>query len=311
MPGMDDTLSQLTNKPSFLDWLRGNAEKRGVPSWKDTTAGREGGFPGREPGMPLAQGNSRMAGGRLGGTYAPSGNMPTVGGSGGVPPGYPTGSGIPGTGPWAGGSGIGSAARWFNPYLAATVSSPLNPYAASRDIGTPRHTQQEMLDWLKKRQTQGGSNGGASMPVPIPPASNTSSAQLIPPAKADGVSPTPAAGGPMPPPWGPQPTQPWPTAPSTAAVPLPTPRPQQASVPLPRPKPLDFDDVALFNSVRNKPSPSVAQQAVPVPRVRPQVPLPHNRPQIAALQPDRNSILAALLGRPVAYDHQAQNSAGY
>src|SRR5258706_2191273 len=79
MAGMDEALARLTNNPSFLDWLRGNAEKRGVPSWKDTTAGREGGFPGREPGMPLAQGNSpSQMQTRFGGTYSPSGNMPVA-----------------------------------------------------------------------------------------------------------------------------------------------------------------------------------------------------------------------------------------
>src|SRR5258706_6594505 len=110
MAGMDEALARLTNNPSFLDWLRGDAEKRGVPSWDPTTAGRSGGFPGREPGMPRAPGNSpSQMQTRFGGTYSPSGNMP-------VPPS--------GSVPAVGGPGVGSRPASLSGMLGNASKTP-------------------------------------------------------------------------------------------------------------------------------------------------------------------------------------------
>src|SRR5882672_11924885 len=118
MPEMDDVLSRLTNNPSFLDWLRGNASGRGVPSWgrgqptrPDTNAGREGGYPGWEPGMPRAPGNSpSQMQTRFGGTYSPSGTMPVPANGGLASPQDILGREIPiDRGGWPKGTGSWSA----------------------------------------------------------------------------------------------------------------------------------------------------------------------------------------------------------
>src|SRR5882672_343623 len=192
MAGMDDVLSRLTDNPSFLDWLSGKASGRGVPSWDPTTAGRSGGFPGREPGMPRAPGNSpSQMQTRFGGTYAPSGNTPVPANGGLALPQDILGREIPidrggwpkGTGSWTGPGGfgagglpaslsgmLGNAARTPGIGIGRAIM-PAAGIAQQRDIGSPRHTQQEMIDWLMKRNAlPQASSGGVSMPIPIPPA---------------------------------------------------------------------------------------------------------------------------------------------
>src|SRR5258706_1718913 len=255
MAGMDEALARLTNNPSFLDWLRGNAEKRGVPSWKDTTAGRSGGFPGREPGMPLAQGNSPSAG-RLGGTYSPSGNMP-VPPSGSVPV-VGGGSGV--GGPPASLSGaLGSAAK--TPWTGlGGLAAPAYGIARQPDVGIPqRHLRSDLSGVIDKLM---GRNG---VQAQLPQSSNGGSLMPMPPASAAPIQaqPIPNATGNMPaqlvkdqsripaqPSWAGMAQTPINVPPTPGGVPLPVARPQQTV------------------------------QPVPLPRSRPQIPLPTPRPQV-------------------------------
>jgi len=83
---LDSIMSRLGSNPEFLAWLRGANSGRGVPTWTGANnTGKLGGYPGWEPGMPRAPGNSPMPNrpGGLGGTYTPSGGQM-------VPTGTPT-----------------------------------------------------------------------------------------------------------------------------------------------------------------------------------------------------------------------------
>src|SRR5258706_5300697 len=288
MAGMDDILSRLTNNPSFLDWLRGDAEKRGVPSWKDTTAGRSGGFPGREPGMPLAQGNSHSAG-RLGGTYTPSGNMPVppsgsvpaVSGSGvGGPPASFSGAlgGVAKT-PWTGLGGLAAPvygmAKTRDQY--PSIESIARSHQNERDKSLIAAAVQALRGHPgASRSPQSFNGGGAMMPIPIPPASAAPiQAQPIP--NVTGNMPAQLVKDqsrvPAQPPWSGMAQTPNNVPPTPGGVPLPPPRPPQAvqQVPLPTPRP-----------------------RIPLPTPRPQMPIA--RPVHPAEQAAQNkSILDTLL----------------
>jgi len=299
MPTIDDIIAQLNKNSEFNKWLQQGG--RGIPSWDPTTAGRSGGFPDRLPGMPLAPGTSRMQGGRLGGTYAPSNNMP-------VPPNQPgrqlvprpqlipnaTGSNLPVPIPNATGGmqpqllGAGDAPPLGG--AGAPMAPPTTPYeAASRagNLGASGLGLGALLSALKS----------------TPTAANDTNPQAATPSPGGPVQ----YGGTLPPAWAAQAPKPFPAgaqAPPPIAqappVPMPTPRPQMAQqqVPLPTPRP------------------NIAQQPVPLPQARPQmaqqVPVPRDRPFAASSrspQEDNISILKALLGSPKAYDHQAVNTA--
>src|SRR5882672_1150955 len=243
MAGMDDVLSRLTDNPSFLDWLSGKASGRGVPSWDPTTAGRSGGFPGREPGMPRAPGNSpSQMQTRFGGTYAPSGNMP-VPPSGNVP--VVGGSGVGGPPASLSGALGGSGGVNFNRFPSTGIWNLIAPaawLAQQRDIGSSRHTQQEMIDWLMKRNASPqSSNGGSMMPIPIPPASAAPiQAQPIP--NSTGNTPAQLVKDqsrlPAQPSWAGMAQMPNNLPPTPQPVPLPVDRPQTTQqVPLPTPRP--------------------------------------------------------------------------
>src|SRR5258706_117578 len=294
MAGMDEALARLTNNPSFLDWLRGNAEKRGVPSWKDTTAGRSGGFPGRELGMPLAPGNSPSAG-RLGGTYTPSGNMPVA------PPSMSPSAESQALGDsisrlnqslgqgnhrmGAGGSGVGgppaslsgvlgNAARglpWNSAMLGpiADIATRKDQYPSIEAIARSHQNERDKsliaaaVQALRghpgaSRSPQSSNGGGTMMPIPIPPASAASiQAQPIPNATGNMPAQLVKDQSRMPaqPPWLGMAQTPNNVPPTPGAVPLPMARPPQAV------------------------------QQVPMPTPRPRIPLPTPRPQMPIARP--------------------------
>ncbi len=277
MAGVDDTISNLTDNQSFINWLRGGGASggRGVPTYTDLpNTGRYGGYQGWEPGMPRAPGNSPSPGGKLGGTYTPSGAMPSS--SAGATPSAGIG-GTPANPSW------GAITRSFrgSPFLTAgppPVTGTVSPdkYAA-------------MVDWLKKRQSQSVAPPSATAIHPVqyggaiaPPAVAMGGA--LPPAapnpQASVTSGAPAQHVPVAHPMAPQPTQPWPSQLQA-----------QGAVPVPRPRP---------------------QPTIPVPPPRPQmaqrVSVPAPRPAPAVQGANLDQILKGLFNKPVSYNQQAVNT---
>lgn len=331
-PQAKELADRLTKNQSFIDWLRGKAQGRGVPSWDPATAGRLGGYPGREPGMPRAPGNTNIPGSnRFGGTYAPSGNMPAGGvggaaappgggGAGGMPPGGSLPPGAGGSGMGGIGStiprvlrGVGTIARALRGVPTGALTVPA--YAASNRSIYPSI---EALA-ASRSHLRGGAqptqppNGGPMMPIPIPNApAKPPPAQLISPAVAGDIRPTPVAPTSQPLAWqSPAPlsnsTIPWPAGakPSVPASPAPAVNSPMPGVMVP-PGGKAPANVPARHYAPQLPLPRPSPIAKRIPLPRPAQRMPQIRPQTAGKEAAVDSLMKALFGSPVVRDRQLE-----
>lgn len=191
-----DTLRPLLEDAGgyFSNWLAKGGSKvgRGVPNWGGTpNTPKFGGYPGWEPGMPRAPGNS-PGGPRPGGTYSPSGGQMTVPQPAGLPA-----TGAPGTQSALDAvtaQGGGSLGQQMPTFAQRFSGAPAAPQAggpmAPRPQGSPPATQGPMSGQVNgPNPTMPGAVPNApNMPPSRPPFQMPSAGQIGNTALAGGTA---------------------------------------------------------------------------------------------------------------------------
>lgn len=290
---IDSLVGRLGSNPEFTAWLQGLRNGRGVPNWTGTTSPKLGGYPGRQPGMPLAPGNS-PGGPRLGGSYTPRGLGPdgtpnlvpapngspfTNGGSlapaspfeatMGRPPGAGAPPPVPGNTPAPGMSGAPSAGpNWGGPPQTVNLGggSPLAPLPTNRSLVPaggnpppavipPAAAPAARFPW-GSAALAGGTAAAVGSALTNGPSGN-GGGPVDPQNAPHGMGPVNVFG-----PQGPQfgPPTPGPQyGPNRPPVPMPTPRPPNLSGGLPSapmgPDPsMQYQDPGAFNGLGRGPA---------------------------------------------------------